>query len=154
MKYNVFSGGSALLDKLESISTRHPNQKDDKDYRFFFSQGISLNTHHNESSVHVMVDYIVERTKDYKPAQASHLDEYKRHIIIIILNLAKCVFNRQWCKIPLRNGAFGKGNQYNKLSYKHFKRAIEHLKGLGSLSSLKVLITAKGRLGQSCSPIA
>jgi hypothetical protein len=144
MRYDVFAGGSELLEKLESVSTRHPNQKDDRDYRFFFSQGISLSTHHDESSVHVMVDYIVEQTKDYKPAQASHLNEYKRHIIIIILNLAKCVFNRQWCKIPLRNNAFGKGNQYNRLSYRHFKRAIDTLERIGFIELIKGANYSKG----------
>ena len=61
MKSNVFTGGSELLKRLESASTRLPNQKDDKDYRFFFSQGISLNTHHDESSVHVMVNNILNK---------------------------------------------------------------------------------------------
>ena len=62
MKYDVFTGGGELLKKLESVSTRLPNQKDDKDYRFFFSQGISLSTHHDESSVHVMVDNILNKS--------------------------------------------------------------------------------------------
>ena len=144
MRYDVFAGGSELLEKLESVSTRHPNQKDDRDYRFFFSQGISLNTHHDESSVHVMVDYIVEQTKDYKPSQSSHLHEYKRHIIIIILNLAKCVFNRQWCKIPLRNNAFGEGRRYNELSYRHFKRAIDTLERIGFIEIIKGANYSKG----------
>lgn len=61
MKYDVFTGGGELLKKLESVSTRLPNQKDDKDYRFFFSQGISLNTHHDESSVYVMVNNILNK---------------------------------------------------------------------------------------------
>ena len=136
MSCRVYTGGGELLKEIEEESVRHPNQKDEPKYYFFFTQNIKLNNTVDSSSVHVLADIIIE-SSGYSPKQQSYKEDFRRHILIIVLNLSKCVLNRQWCKIPLKNNAFGPGNPYDKLSYKHFKRTIDVLVDMGFIELIK-----------------
>ena len=132
----VYSGGKELIEQVEQSARRHPNQKDDAKHFFYFSQNLSLSRYADSNAVNVMADYIIEQS-DYSPSQQSYKDLYRHHVILIILNLSRCIMHRQFCKIPLDAGAFGKGNSYDKLSYKNFRRAIDVLDALGFIELIK-----------------
>jgi hypothetical protein len=136
MSYKVYSGSIELLNQLEKASTRTANQKDERKYFFYFSQNIQLNRHADSSSVHSLAETIIEQS-GYSPSQKAYRDEFRRHVLIVILNLSTCVLNRQWCKIPLKNDAFNPDGRYQKLSYKHFKRVIYTLEDIGFIELIK-----------------
>jgi hypothetical protein len=136
MGFEVYAGGGELLKEIEKASTRHANQKDEPKHYFFFTQNVKLRNNSDSSSVHVLADIIIKES-GYSPKQQSYKDEFRRHILIIILNLSTCVLNRQWCKIPLKIDAFGAGKAYDKMSYRHFRRAIDALVKMGFIELIK-----------------
>ena len=131
---NVFNGSAELSNEFEENFKRHVNQIDNKQYRFFFQP--SLKVRENSSGMSNLIDLIIEYTEAKLKPKA--LDNYKRHIQLILLNLAKSVMHRQWCMIPLDSKVFGKG-KYENLSYRSFKRAID------TMQQLKLINVVKGK---------
>ena len=128
----VFNGSPELFNELEKEFERHVNQISDKQYRFFFHANIQISK--TPSSLDGIIDLIVEHT-DAK-LKPKILSNYRRHLQMIILNLAKAVLHRQWCMIPMDSKVFGKG-AFENLSFRSFKRAIDTMERMSLIRVVK-----------------
>jgi hypothetical protein len=132
----VFSGADELLEMLVEESRRHRNQIGDKRYQFYFSGNLTISNEASREKLAPIVDQLLLFTGKKRTPKTYH--KYRQNIEIIILNLAKCILNRQWCLIPLDNNAYGKPPYKNtQLSARYVKEIVNTLDRLGKVEIIK-----------------
>lgn len=132
----VFNGGDELLERLVKESRRHRNQIGDKRYQFYLSGNLKVSDEVSREKLTPIVNQLLLSIG--KKSTPKNYHKYRLNIEIIILNLAKCILNRQWCLIPLDNNAYGKHPYKNTgLSARYVKEIVNTLDRFGKIEIIR-----------------
>lgn len=75
------------------------------------------------------VSYVLEESK--LKLRGTYIDKYRRHYLLLLLNLARSLLCRQWLLIPMNSGAYKPGSNphRNGFNLRYMKDIIETLYG-------------------------